>query len=60
MTLGTVQSIMILVLGAIAVIVLLYVLVIVHKQTGRVKELEMRMKAMDELEVNETTEVEVK
>jgi hypothetical protein len=54
------QSMMVLVLGILAIIVLLGVLVIVHRQTNRVKELEMRMKAMDKLEANQTTEGEVK
>lgn len=54
------QSMMVLVLGILAIIVLLGVLVIVHRQTNRVKELEMRMKAMDKLEANQTTEGEAK
>lgn len=37
------------ILGIIAILVLLGVLVMVHKQSGKVKELEMRMKAMDDI-----------
>lgn len=58
--LSVAQSMAVLVLGIIAVIILLWVLVIVHKQTGRVKELEMRMKAMNELTAEETTEGEIR
>lgn len=58
--LSVAQSIVVLALGIVAVIILLWVLVIVHKQTGRVKELEMRMKAMDELTADETTEGDMK
>lgn len=57
--LSVAQSMAVLVLGIIAVIILLWVLVIVHKQTGRVRELEMRMKAMNELTAEETTEGEI-
>lgn len=58
MSLGVAQGITVLVLGVVAIIVLLWVLVIVHKQAARVKELEMRMDAVDKLEANETTEGE--
>ena len=54
------QSIAVLALGIIAVIILLWVLAIIHKQTGRVKELEMRMKAMNELTADETTEGDIR
>ena len=54
--LGVAQSMAIIVLGILAVIVLLYVLALVHKQANRVKELETRMRAMDKLQVEEVTE----
>lgn len=58
MSLGVAQGITVLILGVVAVIVLLWVLVIVHKQAARVKELEMRMNAVDKLEANDVTEGE--
>lgn len=58
MSLGVAQGITVLILGVVAVIVLLWVLVIVHKQAARVKELEMRMNAVDKLEANDATEGE--
>ncbi len=51
--LGVAQSMAVLVLGILAIIVLLGVLVIVHKQTNRVRDLEMRMKAIDELDADQ-------
>ena len=54
--LGVAQSMAILVLGILAIIVLIGVLIMVHKQANRVKELEMRMKAMDTLQAENTTE----
>lgn len=47
--LGVAQSMAIFILGIISILVLIGVLVMVHKQSGRVKELEMRMKAMDDI-----------
>lgn len=49
------QSIAILIIGLLAIIILLRILVIVHGQTGRVKELEMRMKAMEKMDVDPDT-----
>lgn len=49
------QSIAILIIGLLAIIILLRILVIVHGQTGRVKELEMRMKAMEKMDVDPET-----
>lgn len=46
----------ILILGILAIIVLLGVLVLVHKQSQKVKDLELRMKAMDKLEAEQATE----
>ncbi len=47
--LGVAQSMAIFILGIISILVLIGVLVMVHKQSGKVKELEMRMKAMDDI-----------
>lgn len=60
MILDTVQSMMFIVLGVVAVAILLRILVIVHKQTRRFKELENRMKAMEHIDAEdvETTIVD--
>ena len=50
MILDMAQSMALLILSFVSVLVLLGILVVVHKQTGRVKELEMRMKAMEKME----------
>ena len=47
------QSVVLLILAIFAVIVLLKVLFIVHKQTNRVKELETQMKAMEKIDAQE-------
>ena len=60
MMLDVAQSMALLILALISTIVLLGILVIVHKQTARVKELEMRMKAMEHMQVDEPTQGEVK
>lgn len=53
MTLSMAQSVVLLILAIFAVIVLLKVLFIVHKQTNRVKELETQMKAMEKIDAQE-------
>ena len=50
MILDMAQSMALLILSFVSVLILLGILVVVHKQTGRVKELEMRMKAMEKME----------
>lgn len=62
MILDVAQSMALLILSLVAALVLLGILVIVHKQTARMKELEMRMKAMENMDVaqNNTTEGENK
>lgn len=60
MMLDVVQSIAMLVIGLLAIVILLRILVIVHKQSWHVKELETRMKAMETMEVNPTTVAETK
>ena len=51
MILDAVQSLTLLMLSLVATFVLLALLVVVHKQTSRVKDLEMRMKAMEHMDV---------
>lgn len=48
--LGEAQSIALLIIATLAIVILLRILMIVHHQTGRVKELEMRLKAMEKLD----------
>ena len=50
MILDTVQSMFLLILGVMAILILLRILFIVHRQTKRVKELEQRMKLMEKTE----------
>lgn len=50
----TVQSMFLIVFGVVAVLILLKVLIIVHRQTGRVNELEQQMKLMETSEQAET------
>ncbi|MES2876084.1 MAG: hypothetical protein V4678_01305 [Patescibacteria group bacterium] len=52
MNLGIAQSMTLLIIALLAIVILLRILVVVHKQTGRVKELEMRMKAMEKMDVD--------
>lgn len=47
---STVESITFITVGILMVLILLKVLLIVHKQTTRVKELEAQMKLMDKSE----------
>jgi hypothetical protein len=47
------QSIALLVIAALAIVILLRILVVVHHQTRKVKELEMRMRAMEKLDADE-------
>lgn len=50
------QSATLLILGLLSLVILLKLLAMAHKQAGRVKELEMRMKAMEKLETDESTD----
>lgn len=52
MTLGTIESVMLLVMASVAIIILLRILAVVHRQNRTVKELEMRMKAMEKLDAS--------
>lgn len=56
MILDVAQSISLLVIALLAIVILLRILVIVHKQTGRVKELEMRMKAMEKIDADKVAD----
>lgn len=55
---GEIQSIALLVIAALAIVILLRILVIVHRSAGRVKELEMRMKAMEKLDAGDVAETD--
>lgn len=55
---GEAQSIALLVIAALAIVILLRILVIVHRSAGRVKELEMRMKAMEKLDAEEVAKTD--
>lgn len=56
--LGEAQSIALLVIAALAVVILLRILIIVHHSARRVKELEMRMKAMEKLDANDVVKTD--
>ena len=53
MTLDVAQSMALLIISLLAIVILLKILAIVHRQTGKVKELEMRMKAMEQLDATD-------
>lgn len=55
MILDVAQGMALLIISIMATLVLLGILVIVHKQTAKVKELEMRMKAMESTQVGTDT-----
>lgn len=50
MILDTAQSMTLIIVGILLVIVLLRVLVAVHHQSNKVKDLEIRMKAVEKME----------
>lgn len=50
MILSVSQSMALLVIALLAVVILLRILMVVHRQNGKVSELEMRMKAMEKME----------
>ncbi len=56
MTLGLVESMTLLIIALFAVIILLRILMVVHGQNGKVKELEMRMKAMENMDAEVPTD----
>lgn len=50
MTLDTAESAALLIIATLAIVILLRILVVVHSQNRTVRELEMRMKAMEKLD----------
>lgn len=54
MILDTIQSMSLLIISVLAVLILLRILFIVHRQSGRFKELEQRLKMMEHTESVET------
>lgn len=52
MTLDVAQSAALLIIATLAIVILLRILAVVHSQTGKFRELEMRMKAMEKMEVD--------
>jgi len=50
MTLDIAQSSALLIIALLMIVILLRILVVVHKQNHTVRELEMRMKAMEKLD----------
>jgi uncharacterized protein YoxC len=52
MTLDTAESAALLIIATLAIVILLRILAVVHKQNRTVKELEMRMKAMEKLDAS--------
>lgn len=55
---GEAQSIALLIISALAVVILLRILIIVHHSARRVKELEMRMKAMEKLDAEDVAKTD--
>lgn len=53
MILDVAQSMALLILSLVASLVLLGILGIVHQQTAKMKDLELRMKAMENIEVTD-------
>lgn len=52
MTLDTAESAALLIIATLSIVILLRILMVVHKQNRTVKELEMRMKAMEKLDAS--------
>jgi uncharacterized protein YoxC len=50
MTLDTAASVTLLIIATLAIVILVRILMVVHRQNNTVKELEMRMKAMEKLD----------
>lgn len=58
MTLDVAESAALLLIATLAIVILLRILMVVHRQNHTVKELELRMKAMEQLDpskLGETT-----
>jgi hypothetical protein len=54
MTIDTVQAMVIIIVGLIMVSILLRILLIVHRQGNKIRELENRIKATNQMEVDKT------
>lgn len=62
MMLDTTQSLLLMLLGFLSIAILLRILIVVHRQYGRVKELEMRMNAIENMDADQlvATQIEQK
>ncbi len=60
MILDTAQSMALLIISLVATLVLLGILIIVHRQTAKMKELDLRMKAMENMEMIEENDNDTK
>ncbi len=58
MILDTVQSMFLLIIGVMAILILLRILFIVHRQADNVKELEKRLRMMEQGEAAEILKAE--
>lgn len=58
MTLDVAQSVTLLIIGLLTIAILLKILVMVHGQTSKMKELEKRMKMVEHVEGEETVKNE--
>jgi uncharacterized membrane protein len=54
------QSIGLLIVSALMIVVLIRILMIVHHQSGKVKDLEMRMRAMEKLDDEQAAKTDMK
>ena len=59
MTLDLVQSMWLLVISVLAILILLRILMVVHRQASKFNELEMRMKAMEKLDAGDIANKEI-
>jgi hypothetical protein len=53
MILDEAKSIALLIIASLAIVILLRILIVVHRQSGRVKELEARMKAFESMNTDD-------
>lgn len=58
MILDLVQSMWLLAISLVAILILLRILIVVHRQTRKFKELEMRMKAMEKMDATDVANKE--
>lgn len=57
MILDEAKSIALLVIASLAIVILLRILIIVHRQSGKVRELETRMKAFENMNADAESEL---